>query len=313
MRIEEILRQGGGPVFSFEFFPPKTPEGEKNLYRALSELKPLDPSYVSVTYGAGGSTRDKTLEIVQRIKEEFDLEAMAHFTCVEQTVEEIEATLERMREAGLDNVLALRGDPPQGQTEWTKTEGGLEYSRELVRLIRDGYNFSVGAACFPETHIHATSPEDDLRFLKEKVDAGVDFLITQMFFDNALYFDFVERARAIGIETPIIPGIWPITNVAQIQKVTEMCGATISGEMRAELEARRDEPEAALDFGVAYATLQCAELLREGAPGIHFYTLNRSPATRAILGALKLQRPWLQASASMSSASATRGEPSDAS
>jgi methylenetetrahydrofolate reductase (NADPH) len=313
MRIEEILRQGDGPVFSFEFFPPKTPEGEKNLYRALSELKPLDPSYVSVTYGAGGSTRDKTLEIVQRIKEEFDLEAMAHFTCVEQTVEEIEATLERMREAGLDNVLALRGDPPQGQTDWTKTEGGLEYSYELVRLIRKGYGFSVGAACFPETHIHATSPEDDLRFLKEKVDAGVDFLITQMFFDNALYFDFVERARAIGIETPIIPGIWPITNVAQIQKVTEMCGATISGEMRAELEARRDEPEAALDFGVAYATLQCAELLREGAPGIHFYTLNRSPATRAILGALRLQRPWLQASASMSSASATRGEPSDAS
>jgi methylenetetrahydrofolate reductase (NADPH) len=313
MRIEEILRQGDEPVFSFEFFPPKTPEGEKNLYRALSELKPLDPSYVSVTYGAGGSTRDKTLEIVQRIKEEFDLEAMAHFTCVEQTVEEIEATLERMREAGLDNVLALRGDPPQGQTEWTKTEGGLEYSHELVRLIRDGYNFSVGAACFPETHIHATSPEDDLRYLKEKVDARVGFLITQLFFDNALYFDFVERARAIGIETPIIPGIWPITNVAQIQKVTEMCGATISGEMCAELEARRDEPEAALDFGVAYATLQCAELLRAGAPGIHFYTLNRSPATRAILGALRLQRPWLQPSASMSSASATRGEPSDAS
>jgi methylenetetrahydrofolate reductase (NADPH) len=313
MRIEEILRQGDEPVFSFEFFPPKTPEGEKNLYRALSELKPLDPSYVSVTYGAGGSTRDKTLEIVQRIKEEFDLEAMAHFTCVEQTVEEIEATLERMREAGLDNVLALRGDPPQGQAEWTKTEGGLEYSHELVRLIRDGHDFSVGAACFPETHIHATSPEDDLRYLKEKVDAGVDFLITQLFFDNALYFDFVERARAIGIETPIIPGIWPITNVAQIQKVTQMCGATISGEMRAELEARRDEPEAALDFGVAYATLQCAELLRNGAPGIHFYTLNRSPATRAILGALKLQRPWRQPSGSMSSASATRGEPSGAS
>jgi methylenetetrahydrofolate reductase (NADPH) len=268
---------------------------------------------VSVTYGAGGSTRDKTLEIVQRIKEEFDLEAMAHFTCVDQTVEEIEATLARMRGAGIDNVLALRGDPPQGQTGWTKTEGGLEYSHELVRLIREEHPFSVGAACFPETHIHATSPEDDLRYLKEKVDAGVDFLITQMFFDNALYFDFVERARAIGIDVPIIPGIWPITNVAQIQKVTEMCGATISGEMLAELESRRDEPEAALDFGVAYATLQCAELLHHGAPGIHFYTLNRSPATRAILGALKLQRPWLPSRTSISSASATRGEPSGAS
>jgi methylenetetrahydrofolate reductase (NADPH) len=313
MRIDEILSRGDEPVFSFEFFPPKTPEGEKNLYRALTELKPLDPAYVSVTYGAGGSTRDKTLEIVQRIKEEFELEAMAHFTCVEQTVDEIEATLARMREAGIENVLALRGDPPQGQTDWTKTEGGLEYSHELVRLIRADYPFVVGAACFPETHIHAMSPEDDLRYLKEKVDAGVDFLITQMFFDNALYFDFVERARAAGIEVPIIPGIWPITNVAQIQKVTEMCGATISDEMRTELEARRDEPEAALDFGVAYATLQCAELLHHGAPGIHFYTLNRSPATRAILGALKLQRPWLPSRTSISSASATRGEPSGAS
>jgi methylenetetrahydrofolate reductase (NADPH) len=313
MRIDEILNRGDDPVFSFEFFPPKTPEGEKNLYRALTELKPLDPAYVSVTYGAGGSTRDKTLEIVQRIKEEFDLEAMAHFTCVDQTVEEIQTTLARMREAGIDNVLALRGDPPQGQAEWTKTEGGLEYSHELVRLIRSDHPFTVGAACFPETHIHATSPEDDLRFLKEKVDAGVDFLITQMFFDNALYFDFVERARAIGIDVPIIPGIWPITNVAQIQKVTEMCGATISHEMRSELDARRDEPEAALDFGVAYATLQCAELLHHGAPGIHFYTLNRSPATRAILGALKLQRPWLPSRTSISSASATRGEPSGAS
>jgi methylenetetrahydrofolate reductase (NADPH) len=313
VRIDEILSRGDDPVFSFEFFPPKTPEGERNLYNALSELRPLEPAYVSVTYGAGGSTRDKTLEIVQRIKEEFDLEAMAHFTCVEQTVEEIESTLQRMRDAGLDNVLALRGDPPTGQAEWTKTEGGLEFSHELVRLIRSNHDFSVGAACFPETHIHATSPDDDLRYLKEKVDAGVDFLITQMFFHNDLYFDFVERARAIGIDVPIIPGIWPITNVAQIKKVTELCAATIRPELLAELEARADEPEAALDFGVAYATLQCAELLREGAPGIHFYTLNRSPATRAILGALKLQRPWLQGSSSISSASATRGEPSGAS
>jgi methylenetetrahydrofolate reductase (NADPH) len=313
VRIDEILSRGDDPVFSFEFFPPKTPEGERNLYNALSELRPLEPAYVSVTYGAGGSTRDKTLEIVQRIKEEFDLEAMAHFTCVEQTVEEIESTLQRMRDAGLDNVLALRGDPPAGQAEWTKTVGGLEFSHELVRLIRSNHDFSVGAACFPETHIHATSPEDDLRYLREKVDAGVDFLITQMFFHNDLYFDFVERARAIGIDVPIIPGIWPITNVAQIKKVTELCAATIRPELLAELEARADEPEAALDFGVAYATLQCAELLREGAPGIHFYTLNRSPATRAILGALKLQRPWLQGSSSISSASATRGEPSGAS
>src|SRR3954454_19646464 len=312
MRINELLG-GDEPTFSFEFFPPKTEQGEQNLYRALAELRPLDPAYVSVTYGAGGTTRSKTLEIVSRIKAEFGLEAMAHFTCVGATTAELRGTLDEMRTAGLDNVLALRGDPPLGQDEWVKTEGGLEFSHELVALLRQDYDFTIGAACFPETHIHATSPEDDLRYLKEKVDAGVDFLITQMFFDNALYFDCVERARVAGIEVPIIPGIWPITNVAQIQKVTEMCGATISDEMRTELEARRDEPEAALDFGVAYATLQCAELLHHGAPGIHFYTLNRSPATRAILGALKLQRPWLPSRTSISSASATRGEPSGAS
>src|SRR6478735_3298809 len=292
MRIDEILNRGDDPVFSFEFFPPKTPEGEKNLYRALTELKPLEPAYVSVTYGAGGSTRDKTLEIVQRIKEEFDLEAMAHFTCVEQTVEEIETTLARMREAGIENVLALRGDPPQGQTEWTKSDGGLEYSHELVRLIRDQHPFSVGAACFPETHIHATSPEDDLRYLKEKVDSGVDFLITQMFFDNALYFDFVERAREIGIDVPIVPGIWPITNVAQIQRVTKLSAASLPEHLLEELHNRAGEQDAVMQFGVAYATLQCAELLAGGAPGIHFYTLNRSPATRAILSALRLTQPW---------------------
>ena len=315
MRIDEILNRGDEPVFSFEFFPPKTPEGEKNLYRALTELKPLEPAYVSVTYGAGGSTRDKTLEIVQRIKEEFDLEAMAHFTCVEQTVDEIETTLARMREAGIENVLALRGDPPQGQDVWTKTDGGLEYSHELVRLIRSDYPFVVGAACFPETHIHATSPEDDLRYLKEKVEAGAKFLITQLFFDNRYFHDFVARARDIGIEVPIVPGIMPITNVKQLERMTSLCGATIPARLRRELVSRSSQPDAVGDFGVAYATMQCAELLRGGAPGIHFYTLNRSPGTRAILSALKLLRPWeetalLYGNSSMSSFSATAGVPS---
>ena len=293
MRIDEILNRGDEPVFSFEFFPPKTPEGEKNLYRALTELKPLDPAYVSVTYGAGGSTRDKTLEIVQRIKEAFDLEAMAHFTCVDQTVEEIQTTLARMREAGIDNVLALRGDPPQGETEWTATEGGLRYSRELIELIRDEYpEFAIGAACFPEVHIHATSAEDDLRYLKEKVDAGARFLITQLFFDNAFFYDFVARAREIGIDVPIVPGIMPITNYGQIKRITEMCGSVIPSHLVAELDVRADDARAVTDFGVAYATLQCADLLANGAPGIHFYTLNRSPATRAILTALRLMVPW---------------------
>jgi methylenetetrahydrofolate reductase (NADPH) len=292
MRIDEILSAGDGPVFSFEFFPPKTEVGETNLYGALAELRPLEPSFVSVTYGAGGSTRAKTIEIVKRIREQYGLEAMAHFTCVGATVPELQATLDEMRAAGIDNVLALRGDPPAGQSEWMKTEGGLEYSSELVALIRGGYPFAIGAACFPETHIHAVSPEADLEHLVEKVDAGVDFLITQLFFDNAFYFDFLARARAAGIAVPIIPGVMPITRVGQVERMAGLCGAAIPEPLRRELGARGEDPEAVLDFGVAYATLQCAELLEAGAPGIHFYTLNRSPATRAILSALKLARPW---------------------
>jgi methylenetetrahydrofolate reductase (NADPH) len=314
MRIDEILA-AGGPVFSFEFFPPKTEAGEQNLYTALADLRTLEPSFVSVTYGAGGSTREKTIEIVKRIREEYGLEAMAHFTCVGATVPELRETLDEMERGGIDNVLALRGDPPAGQETWTKTDGGLEYSRELVELITGSYPFAIGAACFPETHIHAESPEADLEHLAEKVRAGVDFLITQLFFDNAVYFDFVTRARAIGIQAPIIPGIMPITHAGQVERMAKMCGSAIPEGLRRELHARGDHPEAVLDFGVAYATLQCAELLAAGAPGIHFYTLNRSPATRAILSALKLTKPWEKAiySASISSPSATRGEPSAAS
>jgi methylenetetrahydrofolate reductase (NADPH) len=310
VRIDELLAQQHRPVFSFEFFPPKTEDGLRNLFDAVGELRSLRPDFVSVTYGAGGSTAHKTIEIVSRIKEEYGLEAMPHFTCVGSTVEQLHETLDAMSSVGVDNVLALRGDPPPGQDEWVKTEGGLEYSRELVELIRGGYPFSIGAACFPETHIHATSAEDDLYYLKEKVDAGAQFLITQLFFDNALYFDFVRRARDIGIEVPIVPGIMPITNVKQLERMTSLCGATIPARLRRELVSRSGQPDAVGDFGVAYATMQCAELLRGGAPGLHFYTLNRSPATRAILGALKLQRPWLPSRTSISSASATRGEPS---
>jgi methylenetetrahydrofolate reductase (NADPH) len=294
MRIDQILARDG-PVFSFEFFPPKTDAGEQNLYSALTELRELDPAFVSVTYGAGGSTREKTIAIVKRIREQYGLEAMAHFTCVGATVPQLRATLDEMQTAGIDNVLALRGDPPAGQEQWIKTDGGLEYSRELVQLISAGYPFAIGAACFPETHIHAESPEADLRHLAEKVSAGVDFLITQVFFDNSRYFDFLARARAVGVEVPIIPGIMPITHAGQVQRMASMCGASIPAGLGAELAKREDNAEAVLDFGVAYATLQCAELLAGGAPGIHFYTLNRSPATRAILSALKLSAPWAAA------------------
>ena len=297
MRIDDRLAAGGEPTFSFEFFPPKTDEGERNLGRALAELSRLDPTFVSVTYGAGGSTtqKRKTVDIVSSIKAEHGLEAMAHFTCVGATVAELRETLDVMRDAGISNVLALRGDPPPGQTEWTATEGGLEYSRELIELIRDDYDFAIGAACFPEVHIHATSAEDDLRYCKEKVDAGARFLITQLFFDNACYWDFVARARELGIDVPIIPGIMPITNFGQIRRMTTLCGATIPDDLMRELGLRADQPDAVLDFGVAYATLQCADLLAKGAPGIHFYTLNRSTATRAILSALRVLAPWRDA------------------
>jgi methylenetetrahydrofolate reductase (NADPH) len=314
MRIDDILRSAG-PVFSFEFFPPKTETGERNLYAALAELQPLEPSFVSVTYGAGGSTRERTIEIVKRIRERYGLEAMAHFTCVGATVPELHQTLQEMERAGIDNVLALRGDPPAGEEAWTKTEGGLEFSRELVELITADYPFAIGAACFPETHIHAESPQADLGHLAEKVAAGVDFLITQLFFDNSRYFQFLARAREAGIQAPIIPGIMPITHAGQVERMAKMCGSSIPEGLRRELRARADHPEAMLDFGVAYATLQCAELLAAGAPGVHFYTLNRSPATRAIVSALKLTKPWEGAiyPASISSPSASLGEPSAAS
>jgi methylenetetrahydrofolate reductase (NADPH) len=294
MRIDERIAAGTEPSFSFEFFPPKTDEGERNLGRALAELSRLSPTFVSVTYGAAGSTTEKrkTIDIVKHLKRDYGMEAMAHFTCVAATTDELREMLDTMRDAGLENVLALRGDPPQGQTEWTATDGGLRYSRELIELIRDEYDFAIGAACFPEVHIHATDAESDLRYLKEKVEAGARFLITQLFFDNQAYYDFVARAREIGIDVPIIPGIWPITNVSQIKRVTEMCGSKIPDGLLRELELRGDQPGAVSDLGVAYATLQCADLLARGAPGIHFYTLNRSPATRAILTALRLMVPW---------------------
>jgi methylenetetrahydrofolate reductase (NADPH) len=291
MRIDEILEERR-PVFSFEFFPPKTEEGQDQLKGALAELKKDEPSYVSVTYGAGGSTRDRTVEITKWIKQELGIEAMAHLSCVGEPVERLREILDEVRDAGIENILALRGDPPQGETEWTPHPEGLGSSPELIELISDSYDFTVGGACFPEVHPEAPSLEHDLDFCKRKVAAGASFLITQLFFDNELYFDFVKDARSAGIDVPIIPGIIPVTNFAQIVRFTNMCGASIPDGLHRELAARADDPDAVKDLGVAYATAQCADLLARGAPGIHFYTLNRSPATRAILAALRAARPW---------------------
>ena len=296
MRISQII-ESRRPVFSFEFFPPKTDDGQRTLEQTLSVLKDDSPDYVSVTYGAGGTTRDRTVEITKWIKQDLGIEAMAHLSLVGEAEGRLVEILEEITAAGIENVLALRGDPPRGETEWKAHPEGLHYSIELIRLIRERFDFSVGAACFPEVHPEAPDRESDLRYAREKVEAGADFLITQLFLDNELYFDFVENARAAGIGVPIIPGIMPVTNYSQIKTITGMCGATIPSELETQLDGRADDPEAVAELGVAYATLQCSDLLARGAPGIHFYTLNRSPATRAILAALRAAHPWTRAPA----------------
>jgi methylenetetrahydrofolate reductase (NADPH) len=300
VKISEMLtfaKERGEPVFSFEFFPPRTEDGIEALFRSLKALRPLAPSFVSVTYGAGGSTRGRTLEMVTRIKRDTEIEAAAHLTCVASTRDELRQQLEALADAGVRNILALRGDPPKGQREFIPAEGGLRYASELVALAREvsaakKWDFCIGAACYPEGHVETKDLAQDLRNLMTKVGAGVDFLVTQLFFDNRCYFDFLGRARAAGIAVPIVPGIMPITNVEQIERFTKLCGARIPAKLSAALRARQDDPEAALQLGVAFATLQCADLLKSGAPGVHFYTLNKSQATRAILSALRAQEPW---------------------
>ena len=286
MRIDQILDERQ-PVFSFEFFPPKTSEGEQNLRAALDDLKDDEPAFVSVTYGAGGSTREKTVEIVKSIKLDYGIEAMAHLSVVGQSVDELRRQLDEIAEAGIENVLALRGDPPRGETEWIAHPEGLHYSVELIEMIKAEYDFCIGAACFPEVHPDAPSLQEDLKYLKRKADAGAAFLITQLFFSNQDYFNFVEEARAVGIDVPIIPGIWPVTNYAQIKRIADLCKSRFPERFESELQERKDDLNAVTDLGVAYATLQCIELLSRGVSGIHFYTLNRSPATRAILAALR--------------------------
>ncbi|MGH2876335.1 MAG: methylenetetrahydrofolate reductase [NAD(P)H] [Solirubrobacteraceae bacterium] len=293
MRIDRIIAQADEPSFSFELFPPRSVAGERVLGLALESLRQLNPAFVSVTYGAGGSSRAQTLELTKWIKQELGIEAMAHLSCVGSTREELRDVVDDMRAAGIENVLALRGDPPRGQSEWRPHPDGLSWSTELAALIRtEQPGICIGGACFPEVHPEAPNLAHDLRFLRRKIDSGVGFLITQLFFDNELYFRFVREARAAGIDVPILPGVMPITDLSQIKTITGMCGATIPQALREALEWRSHDPDAVLQLGVSYATLQCAQLLARGAPGVHFYTLNRSHATRAILSALRLLRPW---------------------
>lgn len=286
MRISDILRTDRRAV-SFEFFPPRDDAGFASLFATIEALKALDPSYVSVTYGAGGSTRRKTVELVKRIKHEIGIESMAHLTCVGANRNEISSVLDDLAAAGLDNVLPLRGDPPKGESEFVPTPGGFRYANELVAFIRERHSFCLGGACYPEKHPEAPSAEADLDNLKRKVDAGVDFLITQLFFDNDDYLRFRERAVAAGVRVPILAGIMPILNVKQIKRFTRMCGASLPNALRKKIEAVEDDGEAVRQVGIYHATRQCEDLLRDGVPGIHFYTLNRSTATRAIYQSIK--------------------------
>ena len=291
MRITEAL-EGPEPVFSFEFFPPKTPEGLEQLFDTVETLRPLGPDYVSVTYGAGGATRDGTIEIANRIKSEHEIETMAHLSCVGETREGLTEILDRFAAAGIENVLALRGDPPRGETVFAATDGGLTSAAELTEFIASGWDFTVGGACFPEVHPEAASLDDDLTYLKTKVDAGASFLITQLFFDNEVYWSFVAAARDRGIDVPIIPGVIPIASHAQVSRICSLCDAAIPAELDEALSAMGGDLEAEALLGVAFASRQCEELLAGGAPGIQFYPLNRAPGTRAVLSALRASRPW---------------------
>ncbi|MGD8453255.1 MAG: methylenetetrahydrofolate reductase [NAD(P)H] [Phycisphaerae bacterium] len=290
MRIRELLSCGRLSI-SFEFFPPKSATGFAQLRQALASLHELRPTYVSVTYGTGGSTRRQTIDLVTHLREEYGLEAMAHLTCAGASRQSLLAILQRLSDGGVDNLLALRGDPPVGSGPFTPHPRGFSHASELVALARDRFEFCIGGACYPEGHVEAASPETDIDNLRRKVDAGCEFLITQLFFDNHKYFDFVGKVRAAGIGVPVIPGIMPITNVDQIERFTRYCGATIPEPLYSELRKLQDDRHAVLSLGVAHATAQCVELLQRGAPGLHFYTLNKSPATRTILTAIRTVYP----------------------
>jgi methylenetetrahydrofolate reductase (NADPH) len=286
--IGELLTSGGHS-FSFEFFPPKTDEGERHLWQAIRELEALAPTFVSVTYGAGGSTRDRTVRVTQRIQEETTLLPMAHLTCVGSTVAELRSVIGSYADAGLRNVLALRGDPPGGPgSRWEQTEGGLAHADELVRLVRSLGDFSVGVAAFPEGHPESASLDHDARVLAAKQEAGAEFAVTQLFFRAEDYVGLVERARAAGATMPIIPGLMPLTNITQIERFAVLSGTAFPDELAARFRAVGDDPDAVHALGVEAAAELGTELLEAGAPGLHFYTLNRSTSTREIYTGLGL-------------------------
>jgi len=286
MKIKEILKEKK-TIFSCEFYPPKTSEGIQDLYKAVYDLKNLGPGYISVTYGAGGSTREKTVEMVSKIKQEIGIEAMAHLTCVGHSKNEIKEVLNQIKDKGIENIIALRGDPPKGEKNFMPHPDGFKNAHELTGFIHGSYDFCIAVAGYPEGHIEAPSKAKDWDYLEKKVHAGADFIVTQLFFNNADFFNFEKEMRKRGVVVPIIPGIMPITNFHQIVKFTQMCGATIPEVLLKDLESVQDNGGAVEEKGVEFATKQCEELILNGVKGIHFYTVNKSKATKKIIENLK--------------------------
>ncbi len=289
-KIKERL-YNGLKVFSFEFFPPKTDKGEEQLKETLDNLSKLNPDFVSVTYGAGGSTREKTERIVLDIANNYQLEVMPHLTCVGHSHADIKEMLQRYQDNGITNILALRGDLPKADSPWQLVTDGPEHAIDIVKIADELTEFTIGVAGFPEIHPEAESLQSDIDFLKAKVDAGADFIITQLFFDNNLYYDYVFRARRAGIRIPIIPGIMPITKVEQLSKFKELCGCSIPERLTKSL-LRESDPKYIEEIGLAYCAAQCADLLSKGAPGIHLYTLNQSRSCITIRAALQAIGYW---------------------
>jgi methylenetetrahydrofolate reductase (NADPH) len=289
MRIREIYRTGQFGL-SIEIFPPKTSDGDAALRQTLTELAPYRPAFVSCTYGAGGSTSKRTVEWCREIQTQFGLTATAHFTCVGHTRAELLEWLQFAVENGLQNIMALRGDPPAGETEFRPAAGGLSYANELVALIRSQFpELGIGVGGYPEKHPQAPDPDTDLANLKRKVDAGADGIFTQLFFDNSCFFRFRDRAQQAGISVPIVPGIMPITEFARIKRITAMCGSSMPPKLASQLEAALDDKEAQFEIGVEHAIVQCRELMDHGVPGLHLYALNKSLACQRILDALNFR------------------------
>ena len=280
MRIADLYAAEAGPVLSLEFFTPQNEAGRKGLFRAIERLKAIGPGFVSITCGAAGTTRERTADLAIEIQERFGVTTMAHLVCTGTTQSELDETLHHMQAHGIDNILALRGDPPKGAIDWTPVEGGFRHASDLAAFVRSRFSLGIGGACYPEKHHEAPSLEADIQNLKRKVDAGAEFLITQLFFDNDKYWSFVDKVRAEGIEVPIVPGIMPVLNLANLRRIASLSpGTTIPAALENAFRDAEEDDEAALEAGVAFAADQCRALLAKGAPGIHFYTLNRSKAT----------------------------------